>query len=307
MLFAGQWTQRSDFGAPGFGGGGFAGLQYLRARWYDPRHARFTRLDPFLGDPADPRTLHKYAYTAGQADPVNFVDPSGEFALGEVGVANTIRLAITEATAAVGIHAQTAAQAASSGASLNQILITSLATASVGGLAGAGISAGLGISVKAGRLVFSKASGGLFENFATRRFAQQVLGETVIRTKFLRGNADRGIDFASVQGRGVSAKLIINEVKNVRGRIPVESFSAFGVNRRATWLTNLQVARRAIDRSDLDAVTKDVLIDQLERRDFLVRVIVNGDKNPNLPIDLMARVRQATNVDQFVVIPIYRQ
>ena len=51
------------------------GLQYLRARWYDPNTGRFNRLDPFSGNLSDPQSLHKYLYTHG--DPVNGWDPTG--------------------------------------------------------------------------------------------------------------------------------------------------------------------------------------------------------------------------------------
>lgn len=52
------------------------GLQYLRARFYDPNVGRFNRLDPFSGNLRDPQSLHKYLYTHG--DPVNGWDPTGE-------------------------------------------------------------------------------------------------------------------------------------------------------------------------------------------------------------------------------------
>ncbi|MGD9723620.1 MAG: RHS repeat-associated core domain-containing protein [Pirellulales bacterium] len=51
------------------------GLQYLRARYYDPTTGRFNRLDPFAGDTQDPISLHKYLYT--HANPVMGVDPTG--------------------------------------------------------------------------------------------------------------------------------------------------------------------------------------------------------------------------------------
>ena len=51
------------------------GLQYLRARYYNPATGTFNRLDPFAGNFSDPQSLHKYLYTAG--DPVNGIDPSG--------------------------------------------------------------------------------------------------------------------------------------------------------------------------------------------------------------------------------------
>ncbi len=58
------------------------GLQYLRARYYDPSSGRFNRLDPFVGNQSDPLSLHKYLYTHG--NPVNGIDQSGLFTLGEL-------------------------------------------------------------------------------------------------------------------------------------------------------------------------------------------------------------------------------
>ncbi|TWU08631.1 tRNA(Glu)-specific nuclease WapA precursor [Symmachiella macrocystis] len=58
------------------------GLQYLRARWYDPNFGRFNRLDPFSGNLRDPQSLHKYLYTHG--DPVNGIDPTGLMTYGDV-------------------------------------------------------------------------------------------------------------------------------------------------------------------------------------------------------------------------------
>ena len=53
------------------------GIQYLRARYYDPATGRFNRLDPFAGSPDDPQSLHKYLYVRG--NPISGTDPSGEF------------------------------------------------------------------------------------------------------------------------------------------------------------------------------------------------------------------------------------
>ncbi len=49
---------------------------YLRARYYDNETGRFVSRDPFTGFNEQPMTLHDYLY--GNANPVNFVDPSGE-------------------------------------------------------------------------------------------------------------------------------------------------------------------------------------------------------------------------------------
>ncbi len=61
-----------------------AGLFYFEARWYNPAIGRFVSEDPmqFLGGIgkiiADPQSLNFYAYSRN--NPVNFTDPSGEFA-----------------------------------------------------------------------------------------------------------------------------------------------------------------------------------------------------------------------------------
>jgi RHS repeat-associated protein len=58
---------------------------YLRARYYDQGIGRFTQMDTWMGNNSDPVTLHKYLY--GNVDPVNFVDPSGNFGLGSFSAA----------------------------------------------------------------------------------------------------------------------------------------------------------------------------------------------------------------------------
>lgn len=58
-----------------------AGLDnyYLRARYYNQKAGRFTQMDSWMGSDSDPITLHKYLY--GNVDPVNNIDPSGNFSL----------------------------------------------------------------------------------------------------------------------------------------------------------------------------------------------------------------------------------
>jgi RHS repeat-associated protein len=52
---------------------------YLRARYYDQGSGRFTQMDSYQGNNADPVTLHKYVYT--NSNPINGVDPSGYMTL----------------------------------------------------------------------------------------------------------------------------------------------------------------------------------------------------------------------------------
>ena len=77
------------------------GLYYLRARWMNPLTGRFMSRDPEDGIPADPKTMHKYAYANG--DPVDEADPSGRSAVAEeVEVTVKIDLGALPAVAALG-------------------------------------------------------------------------------------------------------------------------------------------------------------------------------------------------------------
>ena len=67
-------------------------MEYLRARYYDQDNGRFNRLDPFEGNSEDPQSLHKYAYC--HADPVNGIDPTGEFSLGELNIVSAINMTL---------------------------------------------------------------------------------------------------------------------------------------------------------------------------------------------------------------------
>jgi RHS repeat-associated protein len=64
--YAGQWRDAT-------------GEIYSRARYYQPATGTFTTLDPFVGNPQSPLSLHKYLYA--HADPINGKDPSGWAAL----------------------------------------------------------------------------------------------------------------------------------------------------------------------------------------------------------------------------------
>jgi RHS repeat-associated protein len=66
------------------------GLQYLRARYYNPNTGRFNRSDPFIGNISDPASLHKYVYA--NTSPVMGIDPSGMFTLTLADVMSSISI-----------------------------------------------------------------------------------------------------------------------------------------------------------------------------------------------------------------------
>ena len=79
-------------------------MQYLRARVYDPAIGRFNRLDPFFGNRNDPQSFHKYLYVQG--DPINGIDPTGEFlaviSLGNLSFSVNVRMGSAKARITAG-------------------------------------------------------------------------------------------------------------------------------------------------------------------------------------------------------------
>jgi len=55
------------------------GLQYLRARWYDPSVGRFITKDTYEGELNNPLTLNLYTYVHN--NPLRYIDPSGHDAI----------------------------------------------------------------------------------------------------------------------------------------------------------------------------------------------------------------------------------
>ena len=62
---------------------------YLRARYFQPSIGRFSQMDTWAGNTGSPITLNKYLY--GNADSVNFTDPTGLYSLGSISAGQTAR------------------------------------------------------------------------------------------------------------------------------------------------------------------------------------------------------------------------
>ena len=71
----GEGTVTQPFGFTGQYGDADTGLQFLRARMYDPALGRFLQRDPYAGRVTRPSTLNRYTYASN--NPVTRVDPSG--------------------------------------------------------------------------------------------------------------------------------------------------------------------------------------------------------------------------------------
>ena len=69
------------------------GMQYLRARYYNPATGTFNRLDPYAGNMNDPQSLHKYLYA--HANPIMGIDPTGMWSLGGMMVSIGIQAGLT--------------------------------------------------------------------------------------------------------------------------------------------------------------------------------------------------------------------
>ncbi len=87
-LLASAGDTANDFGFAGQRRDPITGLDYLRARHLDTSTGRFISVDPIAGDLRSPLTMHAYTYVSN--NPVNLIDPTGQFTLPEVSVVSAI-------------------------------------------------------------------------------------------------------------------------------------------------------------------------------------------------------------------------
>lgn len=158
---------------PGFTGqirDAATGLTCAQARYYDPAIGRFLSIDPVGFAEGGPGYFNRYSYTFN--DPVNHVDPNGEFVLNAIGAglnaALEVRIILAEgdvglgeATARVGIAAATGAVGVGIG----------------GRVAALAVSKGLPAAARLGRAgaVANNATGGALGGAATGAVAGGIL------------------------------------------------------------------------------------------------------------------------------------
>ncbi|MEH2131861.1 MAG: RHS repeat-associated core domain-containing protein, partial [Nostoc sp.] len=95
------------------------GLDYLRARYYDADLGRFISKDSFAGFMDDPMSQHNYLYA--NANPVNFIDPTGHETMGDLSAVFSI-IGTLAASTGVGAGAGYLTGAALNGASGEDLL-----------------------------------------------------------------------------------------------------------------------------------------------------------------------------------------
>ncbi|MCC3416220.1 MAG: hypothetical protein JGK05_32030 [Microcoleus sp. PH2017_02_FOX_O_A] len=95
------------------------GLDYMRARYYDPSLGRFISKDAFSGFLSDPMSQHDYQYA--HANPVRFTDPTGYFTMGDI-MGTLSGVSALAAISGVGFGGGYIGGAAAGGASGSEIL-----------------------------------------------------------------------------------------------------------------------------------------------------------------------------------------
>jgi hypothetical protein len=100
----------------------------------------------------------------------------------------------------------------------------------------------------------------------------------------------------SFSGTGRNAKLFINEVKNVTGRVRGSKFTVFGLGWGGGGVFDDAIvqSRKAIATAGLDKTTRKVLLDQLENKTATIRLIGNSAKGTSFASSVIERVRYAT-------------
>jgi RHS repeat-associated protein len=172
---------------------------YLRARYYDQGIGRFTQQDTWMGNNSDPVTLHKYLYA--HTDPVNNIDPTGNFTLVSFSVANNVRSILSDITVDVGFSLLDGAFSDdASEASSNPLAVGALVIAGGGGIKLLKLLSSKCKKLK-DKCSFSKSSGwGFWNDYPKIKFGSKEYA--VINSRYYTRHA---VDRMTPSGLGVAA------------------------------------------------------------------------------------------------------
>jgi len=98
-------------------------------------------------------------------------------------------------------------------------------------------------------------------------------GYGIIETQY--GKTGRGFDFAAYRGRGRGAELCIAECKAYSARVPTGKFTTFGLGKSgaSTFRRARSEALEAIERADIDDLTRQMLKQQLKKDAARIHII----------------------------------
>ena len=190
-----------------------SGLNYMRFRWYAPDLKRFLTPDWHYGDITDPVTLNRYAYAGN--DPINFIDPGGEFLGALIGAAvgavvNTVASVVTAAVTGQPLTPGDLIGAAVGGA-ITGGLLGACGPACAG--AGAFLAASIGASVVGGAAGNALGQGidialGKQESFDAGDFAVEIAASAVFGALPF-GKGAKGVASAAKRGLGDGAEAAL--------------------------------------------------------------------------------------------------
>jgi RHS repeat-associated protein len=165
------------------------GMQFLRARWYNPGTGRFEQLDPFAGDTGAPFSLNKYAYTSG--DPINHGDPTGMFD-GLVGLLMSMSIGTGKngSKLSAALSALNAVQKAAKLIEFIQLVIDIVFGLSTDGIFGA-VKALIGIDPTDVKAIFKEIIDGKFNNLSSASAAFLAGHPKYFKFQFPKGGKGR--------------------------------------------------------------------------------------------------------------------
>jgi RHS repeat-associated protein len=218
-------------------------LVFLRARYYDPSTGRFISKDPFEGVLRDPVSLHRYLYA--NANPVSFVDPTGEYVTAqELGVAASISAGIS--LIASGIAGETVWEAIPKA-------IIAAGFGVIGGAAGARVGA-----------YFLGSSGQALAGSIVGTFARKgLIGFSVIFTKAAVGTILSVINSVSDNLSGINAATKGLSAKTIGGAFVI-NLAAEALTFGLMPVTVVASVRRGTNAAAADTIKSKVYLEFLE-------------------------------------------
>ena len=121
----------SGFGYNGEYYNAATGMVYLRARFYEPEMNRFSQKDVLRGSITVPTSLNRYLYVWN--DPINYVDPSGEFGFAVLAIAAGVGAVVGGAVSAFqSVRAQKNANNGTGRVNVGKVVKDALIGAAVG-------------------------------------------------------------------------------------------------------------------------------------------------------------------------------